>query len=443
MDTDATLENATNDEAINGMRGLEGVSPAQEMHLPTVLTWCKATGADPWLIVSPLFDESEWAGLADYLAGDATTPYGAKRVAQRGGPTPWTDEFGTIYIEFNNESWNFAGPYIRFDPEAYGRLCTYWLSQMQSSPSWTPAVAAKLKFIVNGWTIQADEYGYGAVARQGFAGGNYVDEAPYIGGWECGEMVGGDNVTDAGFDEWLVMGPVMQHPRARQHAATRDALAARGMPYDLAIYESGPGYDLPGQVSPERLEVQQRYGKSLAAGVAYLDAMLYSSSLGYGPQEYFGFWVGSFWASHTNMAEGFRAHPSWLACEMRNTLASGAMVEATVDRGPTRDVAATSMHPEMPDVPLLGAYAFHDGNRWTVFLLSRKREGDTPVTLHLPFASTQPVRVHALAGRYDDSNRFEEHVALAETDPVPFSRDLTVTVPAASAYALLFEAAGE
>ncbi len=440
LDTDSTLENATNPETINGMKGLEGLTTANEMHLPTVLAWCKETGANPWIIASPLLDETEWAGLVDYLAGNPATAYGEKRAGQRDTPRTWIDEFDTIYIEFNNESWNFAGPYIRLDPEEYGRFCTYWLARMQESPSWTPAVAEKLRFIVNGWTIQADEHGYGAVARQEFAGGNYVDEAPYIGGWECGEMVGGDTVTEAGFDEWLVMGPVMQHPRAAQHAATRDKLAAEGDRYDLAIYESGPGYDLPGQVSPERLEVQQRYGKSLAAGVAYLDAMLYSSQLGYGPQEYFGFWVGSFWASHTNMAEGFRAHPSWLACEMRNTLAAGPMIETTVDRAPTRDVAQTSMHPELRDVPLIGAYAFRDGSQWTVFVISRKREGTTEVTVHLPFGSDSAVATNWLAGRYDSSNRFEETVWIRPGPPLRFARDLTFTLPASSVVALSFEA---
>ena len=53
----------------------ELVESAQMLNLPAALQFCLDTGATPWLIVGPYFNEEEWQGLIDYLAGDASTDY--------------------------------------------------------------------------------------------------------------------------------------------------------------------------------------------------------------------------------------------------------------------------------------------------------------------------------------------------------------------------------
>jgi hypothetical protein len=67
------------------------------------------------------------------------------------------------------------------------------------------------------------------------------------------------------------------------------------------------------------------------------------------------------------------------------------------------------------EYPLIGVYAFRDGDRWSVFVLSRALDGQhdgrdfgdgaIPVTLELPFDTAASVALHRLTGDPRGNNR--------------------------------------
>ena len=89
--------------------------------------------------------------------------------------------------------------------------------------------------------------------------------------------------------------------------------------------------------------------------------------------------------------------------------------------------------------PLAGAYAMRDGDRWSVFVVSRKLDGNhnghdfgdgtTPVTLRLPFASAGKITLHKLTGDPRQSNR--EKLTIA-----PQSQDIPATALAGGTFVI-------
>jgi len=195
----------------------------------------------------------------------------------------------------------------------------------------------------------------------------------------------------------------------------RNALARTHIRYDLAAYEGGPsGYTLN---RDKQHEVNEKYGKSLAMGVAALDAWMCSYAYGWTDQLFSAYAQGENWSSHTAMWDGFRPCPAWQALALRNQHASGdlmAVAEGTVPTLERRTGKATELY------PLVGAYALRDGKRWSLILLSRKVEGRhdvvdlgdgyTPVTLHVPFLEASSIMLHTLAGDPRVSNRNEMNI---------------------------------
>lgn len=206
--------------------------------------------------------------------------------------------------------------------------------------------------------------------------------------------------------------------------AVQKKLAEKGIKYDITAYEGGPsGFLVPGSpgATPEVVAVTQLYGKSNAAGVAALDAWLDCSRLGYKYQNYLTYGQGINWSSHTNLWEGFRPTPGWLYLKMRNRYASGDIVDVTEVSTPTAIV-------DKATVPLVSSYAFKDGNKYAVFVLSRKvagqavgsdlGDGVTPVKLNLPFEKAAKITQYYLTGAPGDSNLDSEKVKLLSR-PVP------------------------
>ena len=439
-----TLDNWTDPEASTKTAWStdHGVEPGTQFKLPTALAFCERTGGTPWLIVHPSFSEAEWQGLVEYLAGPADSPYGRKR-AEQGRAEPWTDAFDVIRVELGNETWNgMFQPWTFAGPDQFGRFAEYFFAQARASPHFGRA-RGKVEFVVGGWVIQTTEHGYGQAAAREAPSAAVVGVTAYLGGWEAGGTVGGDAVTDEGFADTLRFTPRLVAPVTDRLAATRDAIAAAGVRYDLGTYEGGPGYDLPSGDRPFD-PVQERYGKSLAAGVTTLDAYLYNAAAGYGPQAYFLFQPGANWSSHSPVATGFNPYPAWLALQMRNALGSGDMVRVDVARGPTADFDAYDWHgvrvPARRGVPLVGAYAFKNGSTVTTFLLSRRLDGTTPVTLRLPGTpSGRTATVHTLTGDPRANNIESLAVSIGKTTAPIDGDTVALNLPAGSVYAVTVE----
>ncbi|GEM_PF-3531292 len=290
----STLEHATDDEAVyhNFWNADYGSTRLNGIKWPTTLKVAKELGGTPWLIVSTLFDEEEWEKIVDYLAGDGTTEYGAKRIAQRGGnTTPWTEEFEKIRIEFGNETWalGFYDPQAMPSPEIAGKFFQYFIQKMKATSTWqsNPGLEDKIEFICNGWAIKSDTNGYGALNIKNVPSANFYSTTLYNGGWEAGYILGGDQVNDTGFESIISFGGSNNIPNTARHAATRDQLQEElGRDIALSVYEGGPSYALPtgAKVFDPVAEI---YGKSLASAVSTFDSFMYAAYLEYGPMCFF------------------------------------------------------------------------------------------------------------------------------------------------------------
>jgi hypothetical protein len=406
------------------------------MMLPAALEWSflsgdkPATRLVPWLTIQHLLhSEEDWLALVEYLAAPydpktdspKTKPWAFRRVQQRGTTTPWTNEFRELVIEFGNETWHNASfeDWIGFGGfgaiwkggKAYGLFSRHLIETMQSSPYWKEQkLAGKIRFALgDGYIFNGEGLSYGEEAMQTCPQADILARANYVGPkWETGDASKGV-FDDEGIQETLLAHQTGEKENFTKKQATRDAMALAGHAYDIAAYEGGPsGYGLPSSTGPALVEVCEKYGKSLAMGVAALDAWLDSSLRGWTYQMFSSYGQGVFWNSHTPLWDGFRPTPGWLAMVLRNRFASGDMV--VVD-----EVACPTLKRLGKEIPLVGCYAFRDGNRWSIFLLSRKLGGTyrgedqgsgvIPVTLDLPFKKAGKITLHKLVGDPRDNNR--------------------------------------
>lgn len=105
--------------------------------------------------------------------------------------------------------------------------------------------------------------------------------------------------------------------------------------------------------------------------------------------------------------------------------------------------------------PLIGSHAMREGNRWSVFVLSRKVKNLTPVTLHLPFSKARKITLHRLTGDPQATNRERMNVTI-ESQEIPahalqegrmeIDRETggeAGGIPAGSIYLYVFEGAAE
>ena len=123
-------------------------------------------------------------------------------------------------------------------------------------------------------------------------------------------------------------------------------------------------------------------GRTLVAATAQLDAFLDRSLNGYRgqsaeaqrPQEM------------AHAPSSYPSNPTWLALGLRNRLGEGDMVPAVVLEGPSGESDPIS------------SYAFRHGDRYTVFVLSRRLKDATEVTLDLPFDAATRITRHLLSG---------------------------------------------
>jgi hypothetical protein len=220
-------------------------------------------------------------------------------------------------------------------------------------------------------------------------------------------------------------------------AATRDSLNAAGAThYSLTAYEGGPSGYWTNEDNPE---IDELYGKSVAMGASALDAWLFSSQNGYGYQCYLGFSSGTWWSSHTlPEAGGFRPHPGWLALKLRNRFAVGSEMVATVPN------SQPTMDNDGEELPLIASYALRGDNSYSVFVISRKLDGEhdgvdfgpglTPLSLRLPIdrvTNMTRYRLEAPDGspadpRTNNRESLEVVIGSRTIDPALFSSDFVI-----------------
>ena len=386
------------------------IEPKDPVGLHQMLELSAQTGADPWIICSTRMTPEEQANLIEYLAGPATSPYGKKR-ADMGRTQPWTATFGKIYLEMGNEVWNNSFKMQGFsgEPERYGAYAQMMFEAMQKSPYFD---AAKMPFVVNGWANQAD--GYGVKAAQTAPSARYFDLAPYLGGgWDVGGEFAGDVTQEYGLFNRRNYGDKL----LAAHQAAQQLSKGRAQPLGIALYESGPGYSLPGPNKPVDAAEQAR-GKSLGVALAYFDQVLQARELGFGPVAFFHYGKGDYWTTH---AEDGRPHAVWLGMELLNKRASGPMLQVATEQTVLADLAPTTQTRTaaggkvttkpiagVKGAPAVQLHAFRDGDKFSLVMLSLRPDGETPVAVKLPFTPAGEVTVETLNGPSLGSTNLEK-----------------------------------
>lgn len=406
--------------------------------LPQSLELAFATGSNPetrvvpWITFQVTQDEDEWQALIEYLAEPFDPavdeakgkPWAALRFSQRGHGRPWTADFREMILEIGNETWHngaagygfegfgygsFIAPNEPTWGTEYGLMAGRFFGAMRSTPSWKKA-GGKIKLAAGGFydgdVQNGQPVGYAEVGQSKGMGADIVGHANYVGPkWETGDtpMAAFDaKGIQATLAAWFTDNLEL---RKKQHEAQK-LLAGRGIKYDQGAYEGGPsGYFVPGNGTKEQNEISQLYGKSLAMAIPALDSWLSCPLYGFTHQAFFSYGQGSNWNSHTTLNEGFRPTPGWLAMTMRNRHVSGDMVEALGADVPVIQVGSTK------EVPLVGVYAYKDGAKWMVFVLSRSGDKVQPVTLSMPVRSAK-VTLHRLEGKPTDNNLKEMKVKI-------------------------------
>lgn len=403
--------------------------------IPEHLEQMLASDTVPWFQLAPHLAPEEWLGLVEYMAApfDPATddpdilPWAALRVAQ-GQDRPWTDRLERIYLELGNETWNsLFGPWNFPDMTdgatgtSYGRAQVYGLYQahvaqiMRSSPWWQPSgLEEKARFVIGGWAIND----YGTKAAEMAARGDAVDFvtiAAYNGGWDEDEGPPGRNPTSY---TW-VMNQANQITGLRTSALAEDVrkvARGAGLPsLAFGTYEAGPGYVMDGlnddKVTPEEHQLQEQVMKGRAAGVATLDTFLMQRQMGMTLQNFFSFKPGGYWASHAKWYRGGRPYPSWSLLGVMNRMGGGEMLEVTARDVPHLDLPAFLRRPAVRRAPQIAVYASREGDRLTVFAISRRVPGSaeggatacTPVEIALPVSRAQSLRLVRTGGSYDDN----------------------------------------
>ncbi len=468
--------------------GHVGSAPATT--IAQCLYWAFKTGDSPETRVVPYltcneeYTEDEWMALVEYLGvpydpnvdTPQSKPYAYTRYKYRGNDgAPWTEAFREIVVEYGNETWhNGAGGYgwdgwgppgwVHFGGREYGLFARYMLNEhVMKMPAWDEYdLESKIRFALGAnYTADLDsETAYGELAVQQGPRVAYLGHANYVGPkWETGDS-GSTSFNDHGVQETLVarvtgIGEVIDAASQARDTLIRNR---RDVRYALTAYEGGPSGYWQNRDNPQ---IDELYGKSLAMGLATLDAWMYSSLRGFRYQCYLGFSSGKWWSSHTlPEAGGFRSHAGWLALKMRNRhIVGDEMLKVHVDRTPTYARGDQ-------EIPLVTAYAFRDRTTWSVLVLNRKLDGrrndvdfgdgTTPVTIALPFDRPGKITLYTLA-RPDgspadprDNNLQSLKVAIISKaiDPTHFARRFVIDertggvtggVPAGGAYLYVFE----
>lgn len=435
-------------EQLTNLPGLVGGGTQMHNTLPQILSMMRKAGVQPWLQLEFHMSPKEWLAFAEYMAAPydpakdtpARKPWAYKRY-QQGQAKPWTDEFDRIYFELANETWNrLFHPWVfdgmtdamtgkKYSPgQVYGMYQEYVRSILRSSPYWQAAgLDRKFAFVLGGWANQS----YGRDAAAASPSSSFMTIAAYNGGWDEGEGPPGLNAPSF----FNLLSQVHDAIKVgERHVRESQELKSGGHSHvSMGTYEAGPGYALNGlnneTVSKDQEREQEQVMKSLAAGTATLDSFLARAYLGFTLQNFFTFDHGTHWKSHAKWYHGGQAYPSWKLLSLFNNQATGDMLRTETISVPSVDLPAFKRRQAVQDAPLAAVYATRRGNRYAVFVVSRKvpdyplagDDGYIPVTIELPFHRARRVTLYRMAGNPMANNILADEVKIDKIE-LPASR---------------------
>ena len=377
------------------------------MGLEEFLVLCQTVGAEPWYTMPGGISATEMQNLIQFLAGDASTPYGAKRAAL-GQSAPWTSVFPVIHLELGNEMWNgiYEGEGIA-DPVVYGQRAATIFAAARSEASFT---ASNFDLIMGSWATQPSWTQQELASSSGY---DSVDGAPYLF----------NSLNDYGSNE-AIFGPMFAQPEEVDSTASgymaQQAQAATGgsTPANLAIYE----VNLSTTSGTASQSVVNQVVAGLGAGIAVADHMLLMiRDLGITTQNMFALteWQNSFsnpananetiplWGSVIDMGgQTNLKRPQYLAEQLANSAILPTMLTTTVSgTNPTwNQPQSTNDSIQLATAHYLQTFAFTDGTHYSVVVFNLSRSGALPVTFSGTNAPTGNVLISQLTSANPTDN---------------------------------------
>jgi hypothetical protein len=360
--------------------------------LQTVSSGANATSTppEPWIVIPITLSNTEASNLIDYLAGDATTAYGAKRIAA-GQTMPWTQVFPKIHLEFSNEAWN-SGLYggNMANGQAYGTRAQSVFASMKSNQNYN---AASFDLIING---QATQIGNEAFIQQYCNNNDTFASQPYmmltvndpaasgLTGAAAIENLFGSTfaeaeafVTASGTAEGTNNGFVLQNIGVAQNSGKQYAVTET----NLDPFNGG---------SITQAEADS-YTTSIGGGLALIDSMLQNMRVGVLTQnifsltgyQYFPYNHPSLYLYGTVVDMGVTnlQRPQFQAEEMaNNAIGANTNMLQTVHTGldPTwNQPYANSV--QLNNAHYLQSFAYNSGNNYSLIIINTNRSASEQV----------------------------------------------------------------
>jgi alpha-L-arabinofuranosidase len=402
--------------------------------LPEFLQLCQVLGAEPWYTMPAGMSPAEMQSLIEYLGGDASTPYGAKRAAL-GQSAPWTSVFPVIHLELGNEQWNgpsFYGSTMN-EPVAYGKHAADIFAAAKSAPAYTPN---KFDLIIGSfavvpwWTQQelanSSQYDTAAVAPYLFNTFSDVSSNEAI----FGSMFAQPEMLDS-----LPSGYMTQQAKSVKEAKH---------PAKLAVYEVNLGTS-SGDAQQSDLDAAI---PSVGAGITVVEHMLLM-------MRDLGVTTQAIW-SLPQLANGFNRpggpkqdsplfgvvidmggptnlrRPVFFAEQLANDAILKDMLSTSLSgANPTWNQKLSANDKiQIDNAHYLQTFAFADGARHSLIVFNLSRNEALPITLSGAAAPSGTVQASVLTSKnITDSNEHQATVAVNDKTLSNFSSRSPYSVP--------------
>ncbi len=345
---------------------------------------CEHLGCDPWYCLPGTLTREEMQQLMEYLGASADVGFGRRR-GELGHPRPWTEVFDRIHVEFGNEAWNNASSYKcgGFNgPD-------YWQDLIQTAKR-SPHYRANVVFHAAG---QASYAGRNEGIMNDCPSADRFSVAPYIIQRFSEEEVADHYDTDDKLFRWAFAWP-MRRSRDPSGAMFQNHELAEKAGMELSIYEVN--HHITHGTGP--LEPRNKLVTSIGGGVNVANNMLLmlkehhlrtQALFSLAQHSYNAQGIGPvrLWGTALCMRAGHeRYRPTFLACATANQVIGGDLVE-TVHSGEQPTFEATGVFSSregvetIRDLPVIQSYAFAEGNRRGLVLVSLDTSKPHPVAV--------------------------------------------------------------
>jgi len=404
---------------------------------------CELLGCEPWYSVPGTLTADEMRHFMQYLGAPADEGYGKVR-ARLGHPSPWTETFDHIHVEFGNEAWNNAPPY-----QSGGfNGSDYWHDLIAVGKA-SPHYRDKVLFHAGG---QAVNTWLGRQIIERVPNADRYSVAPYV--LHSFTRAQADHLnTPEKLLQWAFAYALLRSTHDGGTMVQNKALTDEaGM--ELSVYEVN--HHITGGDGP--LEPRNRLVTGLGGGLNVANAMLLmlreqhartQCLFSLAQHHYNAHNVGAvrLWGTALNMRRGKeRYRPTFLACSAANKVIAGDMVATTLS-GDVPTFSASGIFEgsqetrTLEGLPALYSYAFREGDRRGLIQvnLDTARTHEAALQLSGPVAKDEATAWWLTAESIDANNEDETapaQVAIRQETLQGFGSGTQLTLPACSMVAL-------